>query len=131
MQQLVIDVTSQPFADYMQHVLEPLDMKQSRYEQPLDVAIHQAVLGHRKDLVPVPGGFHVYPELAAAGLWTTPSDLAALAIEVANTAIGRPGRLLSKRDGERDAQAPKRQGWFGLFHSRPGSRTVVWSRRCA
>jgi len=96
-QQLVIDVTSQPFADYMrQHVLEPLDMKQSRYEQPLDErSIAQAALGHRKDLAPVPGGFHVYPELAAAGLWTTPSDLAALAIEVANTAIGRPGRLLS------------------------------------
>lgn len=96
-QQLIIDVTAQPFADYMrQHVLEPLDMKQSRYEQPLDErSISQAALGHRKNQTPVPGGFHVYPEMAAAGLWTTPSDLATLAIEVANTAVGRPGRVLS------------------------------------
>ena len=96
-QQLIIDVTAQPFADYMrQHVLEPLDMKQSRYEQPLDErSISQAALGHRKNQTPVPGGIHVHPELAAAGLWTTPSDLATLAIEVANTAVGRPGRVLS------------------------------------
>jgi CubicO group peptidase (beta-lactamase class C family) len=97
LQQLVTDVTGQPFAEYMrQQVLEPLGLKQSRYEQPLEErSIAGAALGHRKNLVPLPGGFHVYPELAAAGLWTTPSDLATLAIEVANTAIGRPGRLLS------------------------------------
>jgi hypothetical protein len=42
----------------------------------------------------VPGGFHVYPEMAAAGLWTTPSDLARWAIALARSYRGEPGGVL-------------------------------------
>jgi hypothetical protein len=40
--------------------------------------------------------WHVYPELEAAGLWTTPSDLATFLIEVAQSAQGRSNRVLSR-----------------------------------
>lgn len=37
----------------------------------------------------------MHPELAAAGLWTTPADLATLIIDVAKSRRGDPGRLFS------------------------------------
>jgi CubicO group peptidase (beta-lactamase class C family) len=78
MQQLVEDVTGEPFAAVLaKRVLGPLGMSHSTYEQPLPEALHdQAATGYDEDGAPVPGRFHTYPEQAAAGLWTTPSDLA-------------------------------------------------------
>ncbi|MEO8210430.1 MAG: serine hydrolase, partial [bacterium] len=38
--------------------------------------------GFPNGAVPIVGGFHVYPEMAAAGLWTTPAELSMLLMEV-------------------------------------------------
>jgi hypothetical protein len=45
---------------------------------------------------PIPGGAHTYPELAAAGLWTTPSDLAKYLLELNNSLIGNANHVLSQ-----------------------------------
>jgi CubicO group peptidase (beta-lactamase class C family) len=97
MQQLLIDVTGVPFPDYVrQMVLDPLEMTHSTYEQPLPAKLAEmAATGHRANQQPIPGGWHVYPEMAAAGLWTTPSDLARVVVDVAKTASGRAGKVLS------------------------------------
>jgi len=96
MQQLVIDVTGRPFPDFMRDtVLQPLGMTASSYEQPLPPA--RAALtatGHYPGAKPVPGRWHVYPEMAAAGLWTTASDLARFVIGVQLAIAGEPGALL-------------------------------------
>jgi CubicO group peptidase (beta-lactamase class C family) len=78
------DVTEQPFPALMQRlVLGPLGMKQSTYDQPLPAALlPAAAAGYGEDGKPVEGKRHVYPEMAAAGLWTTASDLARFAIGV-------------------------------------------------
>jgi CubicO group peptidase (beta-lactamase class C family) len=88
-QQLVADVARQPFADYMrERVLVPAGMTRSSYEQPLSSErAANAASGHNKG-EPVRGKWHVYPELAAAGLWTTPRDLATFAIEVQRASSG-------------------------------------------
>jgi hypothetical protein len=44
----------------------------------------------------VPGGPHTYPELAAAGLWTTPTDLARLALALQEAWAGRKNQVLSQ-----------------------------------
>jgi CubicO group peptidase (beta-lactamase class C family) len=72
-----------PFAELMRrHVLQPLHMGRSTFAQPLPAAEHNRAHGHYADGAEVEGGAFVYPELAAAGLWTTASDLARFAIAI-------------------------------------------------
>jgi CubicO group peptidase (beta-lactamase class C family) len=84
MQQLLVDATGRPFPDLLDElVLEPLGMADSTYEQPLPSArLAAASSGHDGDGRLIPGRSHTYPEMAAAGLWTTPSDLARFLIEL-------------------------------------------------
>ena len=97
MQQMVIDVTGQPFAQFLQKtVLGPIGMTSSSFEQPLPNALAaHAAAGYYADGSPVRGRWHVYPEIAAAGLWTTPTDLAKWAIEVQETLAGRGHGVIS------------------------------------
>ncbi len=98
-QQAVSDVTGVAFPKLMHDlVLSPYAMKSSTYEQPLPAGLlARAAVPYREDGSPVPGGPHVYPELAAAGLWTTPSDLARYAIGLQQALAGKSGRVLSAR----------------------------------
>jgi CubicO group peptidase (beta-lactamase class C family) len=78
-------------------VLGPLDMSNSTYSQPLpDNVRKQAASGHRGDGKLVEGKIHIYPEMAAAGLWTTPTDLAKFAIEVQLSLAGKSNKVLKK-----------------------------------
>jgi CubicO group peptidase (beta-lactamase class C family) len=96
-QQVLTDVTGVAFPKLMQDlVLRPLGMKTSSYEQPLSQdLLARAATPYRADGTAVLGGPHVYPELAAAALWTTPSDLARYAIAVQQAFSGKSERVLS------------------------------------
>ena len=97
MHQVLEDVTGIPLAQLVSElVLEPLGMRDSFYAQPLPSGLHsRAASAHLRDGSVVPGGWHVYPELAAAGLWTTPSDLARYAIGVQRAVAGKSDGVLS------------------------------------
>jgi CubicO group peptidase (beta-lactamase class C family) len=77
-QQLVCDVTGRSYADVMHDlVLAPCGMLDSAYDQPITGARRaRAATGHDPRGIAVAGGHHTYPELQAAGLWTTAADLA-------------------------------------------------------
>ena len=96
-QELVQDVTGEPFPKLMHDtVLAPIGMTKSTYEQPLPKSrMDEVATPYRGDGQPVPGGPHVYPEMAPAGLWTTPSDLARYAIEVQKSLAGQANHVLS------------------------------------
>lgn len=96
-QQLVVDVLGKPFPRIMRElVLDPLGMEHSTYEQPLPNGWERsAATAHPYKNVPVNGKWHVYPEMAPAGLWTTPSDLARAGIELQLALKGESNRLLS------------------------------------
>lgn len=71
-------------------------MEHSSYEQPLPPARARfAATAHPGDSRPVDGKWHVYPEMAAAGLWTTPSDLARFALEIQQSLAGKSNKVLS------------------------------------
>jgi CubicO group peptidase (beta-lactamase class C family) len=91
LQQLVIDASGQGFDAVMQaRVLAPFGMTSSSFSQPASSAIlKRAALPHDSVGQPYAGGPSTYPELAAAGMWTTPSDLARFVIGVQASAAGR------------------------------------------
>lgn len=98
MQQMVLDSVKEPFPQFLHDtVLGPIGMDHSTYEQPLMAALlRNAAMPYQADGTPVAGGPHTYPEMAAAGLWTTPSDLCRYILEVQNSLAGHANRVLSQ-----------------------------------
>lgn len=99
-QQLALtDTYNESFAPLMQRlVLDPIGMKDSTFEQPLPVTRQPAAAhAHNGAGKTMEHPWHVYPEGAAAGLWTTPTDLARFALEVQMTLAGRSGKVLDKQ----------------------------------
>jgi hypothetical protein len=96
--QALLDVTQEPFPKLLHDtVLAPIGMTRSTYEQPLPQNLRDnAATPYRRDGKPIEGGAHTYPELAAAGLWTTPTDIARFAIEVDRSLNGNANHVLSK-----------------------------------
>jgi CubicO group peptidase (beta-lactamase class C family) len=97
-QLMMVDQLKKPFPDIMKEtVIDPIGLKHSTYEQPLppDRAAMTAT-GTDAGGKSVEGRWHIYPEMQAAGLWTTASDLARIAIEVAKSKAGTSNRVLSQ-----------------------------------
>lgn len=102
MDQALRDVTGATYPGFMrERVLEPIEMVSSTYEQPLpDSLLASAASGYYADGTAVPGGHHVYPEMAAAALWTTPTDLARFLVELQLSLRGESNRVLSRQNTE-------------------------------
>ncbi|HXV76744.1 MAG TPA: serine hydrolase [Candidatus Polarisedimenticolaceae bacterium] len=123
-QLLMSDAADRPFEVLMREtVLEPLEMKRSTFENPLPPAkLAAAAAGILPDGSAVKGKRHVYPEMAAAGLWTTAEDLARFGIEVQQALAGR-GRVLSREAAELLVE-PVTPGYgrgFGLWTREDGA----------
>ena len=98
MQQALSDARKRPFADIMRDdVLRPLGMTRSTFEQPLPASLDRnAARAHSRDGKAMGAKWRIHPEQAAAGLWTTPSDLARVVIEVQRAGAGQSNRVLSR-----------------------------------
>ncbi len=90
LEQLLEDVTGTGFAELMASlVLTPLGMEDSSYDQDFPHQHGEVAAGHHVDGTRVRGGWRTQPELAGAGLWTTPSDLARVGVEIARATAGK------------------------------------------
>ena len=98
MQLLLEEVTATPFPALLRDlVLAPAGMTQSTFEQPLPAGrAAEAARAHNRGGAVIPGGWHIYPEMAPAGLWTTPTDLAKWALAIAEARAGRSTAVLSQ-----------------------------------
>jgi CubicO group peptidase (beta-lactamase class C family) len=95
MQQLLVDVTGKPFDQFMaEQVLRPIGMTRSSFAQPLS-DLTQAATAYTETGEAVSGGSNVYPEMAPAGLWTTPTELARYVIAIQHAMRGESGQVLS------------------------------------
>jgi len=99
-QQLALtDAVGRPFVELARDwVLGPIGMTNSTFEQPLPAARQvQAARAHDRDGKRMGDPWHVYPEQAAAGLWTTAGDLAKFAIEAQLSLLGKSNRVLKQQ----------------------------------
>jgi CubicO group peptidase (beta-lactamase class C family) len=98
MQQMLMDVSGKSFPSFMHDaVLDPLRMKSSTFEQPLPSELRPlAATGYDPTGNSLQGLWRVYPEMAAAGLWTTPSDLAQFVIAIQRQLSGAANPVLSQ-----------------------------------
>ena len=114
MQQMVADVTGRPFPEVLREsVLLPFGMTSSSYAQPLPAELAaRTAAGYYQDRSLVEGRWHLYPEMAAAGLWTTATDLARFAVGIQETLAGRSPAVLSQAMARR--MTTEVMGGYGL-----------------
>jgi len=126
MQQLVIDTVKEPYPKFLHDtVLDPVGMTHSTYQQPLPASLlSSAAMPYNGDGTPVQGGPHTYPEMAAAGLWTTPSDLCRYILEVQNSLTAKANHVLSQSMTQQMLTPGK--GDWGLGLELGGSTTDKW-----
>ena len=127
LQRLAMDVAAQDFAALAGELaLAPIGMSRSGFFQPLPASESNWATAYDLDGNPLAGRYHVYPEHAAAGLWSTSSDLARLALAIA--ASWRSGGLLKQATAElmatRVATGPTGLGLF--VHPRDGKPPYLY-----
>ena len=115
MQLALTELTHRPFAELMADaVLERLQMANSSFAQPPAPEIAgQLARAHDGQGKAMGTAWHVYPEQAAAGLWTTPTDLARFIIEVQTAVRGPAGKVLSQASA-RQMTAPVGTGPYAV-----------------
>ena len=94
---MLTETTREPFDTFLQHaVLDKIGMRESAFVLPAEweSAASSAYLADGSE---VPGKWHRYPEMAAASLWTTPSDLARFVIDIQQSAAGKSNKVLSQK----------------------------------
>lgn len=98
-QALIEDAAGTPFAEVARkRLLDPMGMQRTDYSAELPKRFsHNVAVGHGYDGKALPGGWHRYPELAAAALWSTSDDLARYFVAVMQAAHGHPHRPLTPR----------------------------------
>jgi len=97
-QKIATDVCKCDFSDLMNElVLSPLNMIRSTFSQPLPSGrLNEIAFGYDPHNLEIPGGYDIMPELSAAGLWTTPSDLAQLGTEIMKALKGESTFITKK-----------------------------------
>jgi CubicO group peptidase (beta-lactamase class C family) len=80
----VTDLIKNPFPEIIEEELfQPLNLKQSTFSQPLPEKFkYKTATAYPYKNQPINGKYHIYPEMGPAGLWTTPTELATIMIEV-------------------------------------------------
>lgn len=91
-QQALVDIYQKPFADVMSLlILNPLKMIHSTFDEPLPRAyFDNLAMPYLPDGKLMPNSPLIFPESAAGGMWSTPSDIAKFVIAVEKTLAGRP-----------------------------------------
>jgi CubicO group peptidase (beta-lactamase class C family) len=95
LQQLIEDVSERPFGGLAaERIFAPLGMMSATFEQPIAPELEARVAPAFSQGRQIEGGWHIYPELAAAGLWCTPDDLVRFALGVQGAFDGERGALI-------------------------------------
>ncbi|PAM91786.1 hypothetical protein B4N84_23440 [Flavobacterium sp. IR1] len=96
-QLMLENVTGQKYENYMlKNILSPLGMTESSFNQPPAKDKANLLATGYNNGIEVKGKYHIYPEQAAAALWTNPNDLSKYIIETQLSLLGKSNKILSK-----------------------------------
>lgn len=126
-QQLMIEAGGAPFPALLDRlVLRPAGMRSSAFAQPPTEALaRHAASGHDARGAVIPGRRNVYPEYAAAGLWTTPSDYGRFLIALQDAYAGKP-RAILRQSMARTMLSPVASGYgLGMIIEPRGDRLAI------
>lgn len=125
-EKLVEDLSGQTFEEYMnENVFNPLGNVRSTFTQPLPEHLHSNIaFGHKGDGNVVDGKWHNFPEKAAAGLWTTPHDLAQINLSFLRALRGSKDEIISPKSAMMMMTSHKNN--WGLGFSLIGTKDSLW-----
>jgi CubicO group peptidase (beta-lactamase class C family) len=96
-------------------------MVHSTFRQPIPDELRRLVaIPYDKEGKAIVGGPRTYPEMAAAGLWATPSDLALFALAIQDALAGKAGAIVSHSTAHEMLQPVL--GDYGLGFAIAGNR---------
>ena len=130
-QKIVTDICKQSFCDLMNElVFLPAHMAHSTFSQPLPKdKLHEIAFGYNFYNLQLPGGYNTMPELSAAGLWSTPSDLARFGIEVMK-ALRNESTFIEQRTAELMTTQAYENSPYGIgFDVAKGKRGPTFGHR--
>ncbi len=114
-EQLIEDTSKKPFKELMNELIfQPLNMKNSTLEYTIpEVKDYSFACGHNKDGKLVDDKYPIYP-YTAAGLWSTPTDLSSLVIEIINSLKGNSKLGISQKTINEMITSQGCSKWAGL-----------------
>ena len=125
LEQLLEDVTGRSLVDLAQEIIfDQLGMENSTFQHHLPQKfLPQAAIAHNPKGKQVKGKWHIYPEHATASLWSTPTDLARLVVEVIHANQGESNRILSQQMTHQMLTPQMHIGGLGFLIIQSGGRT--------
>ena len=126
-QKIIEDVTGLSFDEYMsENIFKPLGMSRSFFKMPLPKKLQGNVsLGHNLYGESIEGGWRNYTQLAATGLWSTPTDIAKYTIEIQKILAGDYEGIISKKSVENMLVTYEKNWGLGLSTKFEGDATII------
>lgn len=121
---LMEDVAGKPYSEIIrERVFDRAGMTHSSYIKPLKQGDDELLAtGYTISGLKHQGGYRNYPEIGAAGLWTTAEDLARFILAIQHSHAGKPNSMLSKRITELMLTPVKNNYGLGMYLSKDGKR---------
>lgn len=118
LQLLLQEIMNKPFEDVVQEVIfDKLGLKNTFFASTKNIAYFESnkmmVTGYDGEGLPIPGRFPPFPDLAASGLWCTPTELCLIAKEFIAAFNGKSDFLQEKTAREM-ANPLEHFSWTGL-----------------
>lgn len=131
LQLLVMETAGKPYEQIMREtIFDPLGMEHSTFQMPLPPELEQEAAAAHDHMKPLEGKYYSYPELAAGGLWSTPSDLALFIIEHWRSLHGESNKIITQASAQRmiTQRIPGSNVTEGFFIT-PKGREIYYGHR--